>query len=244
MATFEELANKLENHSKETVIRLLYDMTKTAKEWKLQYEQAKKEKEQISTDTEKELNKLKEELKKIKQHDTQEKHAMTDAMVPQFALDKTHAKLQVAEMALKEAEDENAKLKKTLHRFRNDKSAHENSEFENRRKAARIEEERARIRKTEELRDMQLEDRMSNRREEIDRAEEQRKENDKINRQIADLKNAAFRNEISFEECSRQWNAILDSKKEKAEKQRRQLEHIAETAQKTYDQLMQQNAAP
>jgi len=218
-------------------------MTKTAKEWKLQYEQAKKEKEQISTDTEKELNKLKEELKKIKQHDTQEVHAMTDAMVPQFALDKTHAKLQVAEMALKEAEDENAKLKKTLHRFRNDKSAHEDSEFENRRKAARIEEERDRMRNTRELRDMQLEDKMSKRREEIDRAEEQRKENDKINRQIADLKNAAFRNEISFEECSRQWNAIVDSKKEKAEKQRRQLEHIAETAQKTYDQLMQQNAA-
>ena len=56
MATCEELANKLENHSKETVIRLLYDITKTAKEWKLRYEQAEKEKEQISTDTENELN--------------------------------------------------------------------------------------------------------------------------------------------------------------------------------------------
>jgi hypothetical protein len=240
MATFEELANKLENHPKETVIRLLYDMTKTAKEWKLRYEcsrkrkseTAEKEKVQIRTDAEK-------ELKQIKQHVTQKVHAITEPT----ALDKTRAKLQVAEMALKEVEDENAKLKKLLRHFQKDKRAHEDSEFENRRKAARIEEERDRMRNTRELRDMQLEDRMSKRREEIDRAEEQRKENDEINRQIADLKNAAFRNEISFEECSRQWNAIVDSKKEKAEKQRRQLEHIAETAQKTYNQLMQKNAA-
>jgi transposase-like protein len=139
MATFEELANKLENHSKEAVIRLLYDMTKTTKVWKIRYEQAEKEKEQISTDTENELNKLKEELKKIKEPDTQKKHAMTEPT----ALDKTRAKLQIAEMALKEVEDENAKLKKVLYHFPNDKRTHEDTDFENHRKAARIEEESA-----------------------------------------------------------------------------------------------------
>ena len=184
MATFEELANKLENHSKETVIQLLYDMTKTTKEWKLRYEQAEKEKVQIRTDAEK-------ELKKIKQHDTPKVYAMQELMVPQFALDKAKAKLEVAEMTLKEVQDENKKLKTILHRYANDgKRADEDSDIENRRKAARIKES-DRMREADELQYRQREDRISKKRKDI----------------------------------------------EKAEKERQQLDHIAEISQKTHDTL-------
>jgi hypothetical protein len=183
MATFEELANKLENHSKETVIQLLYNMTKTAKEWKLRYEQAEQEKVQIRTDAEK-------EIKKIKQHDTPKVYAMQELMVPQFALDKAKAKLEVAEMTLKEVQDENDRLKTTLRRY-DPISVHEDSDIEQRRKAARFEKESVRMREADELQYRQREDRISKKREDI----------------------------------------------EKAEKERQQLDHIAEISQKTHDTL-------
>ena len=140
-------------------------------------------------------------------------------------------------MTLKEVQDENAKLKTILHRYANDgKRADEDSDIENRRKAARIKES-DRMREADELRYMQREDRISKKREDIDRAEEYRKENAEIDRQIAALQTDSIQNRIPLKEFDRQRNAILNCKKEKAEKERRQLEHIAEISQKTYDTL-------
>ena len=66
MTTLEQFANKLEGCSKERVIHLIYDLTKSTKVWKDRFEQAEQDKKHLIIEKDKEMQKVQEQAEQEK----------------------------------------------------------------------------------------------------------------------------------------------------------------------------------